>query len=47
MQSFRIRLEKIANIQTIKRDGISVIRFEAAQVHFLSDVFEAVAVIVA
>ena len=39
--------KKIANIQTIKRDGISVIKFEAAQIHFLTDVFEAVAVLVA
>ena len=39
--------KKIANIQTIKRDGISAIKFEAAQIHFLSDVFEAVAVAVA
>ena len=46
MQSFRIRLEKIANIRRIKRDGISAIKFEAAQIYFLSDVFVAVAVIV-
>ena len=30
----------------IKRDGISAIKFEAAQIHFLSDVFVAVAVVV-
>ena len=39
--------KKLANIRRIKRDGISAIKFEAAQVHFLSDVFEAVAVAVA
>ena len=31
----------------MKRDGISAIKFEAAQIHFLSDVFLAVAVVVA
>ena len=36
-----------ANICWIKRDGISAITFEAAQIHFLSDVFVAVAVVVA
>ena len=30
----------------IKRDGISAIKFEAARIHFLSDVFVAVAVAV-
>ena len=29
----------------MKRDGISAIKFEAAQIHFLSDVFVAVAVV--
>ena len=29
----------------IKRDGISVIKFEAARIHFLSNVFVAVAVV--
>ena len=38
---------KIANIWRIERDGISAIKFEAAQIHFLSDVFVAVAVVVA
>ena len=28
-----------------KRDGISAIKFEATQIHFLSDVFVAVAVV--
>ena len=37
----------IANIWRIKRDGISVIKFEAVRIHFLSDVFVAVAVAVA
>ena len=47
MQSFRIQLHKrLANIWRIKRDGISAIKFEAAQIHFLSDVFVAVAVVV-
>ena len=32
-------------IWLIKRDGISAIKFEAAQIHFLSDVFVAVAVV--
>ena len=42
MQSFRIQLQKkIVNIWRIKRDGISAINFEAAQIHFLSDVFVA------
>ena len=39
--------KKIANIWRSKRDGISAIKFEAAQIHFLSDVFLAVAVVVA
>ena len=49
MQSFRIQLQK--NLPTfagqIKGDGTSAIKFEAAQIHFLSDVFEAVAFAVA
>ena len=41
--------KKFANIWRIKLDGIriSVIKFEAARIHFLSDVFVAVAVVVA
>ena len=31
----------------IEWDGISAIKFEAAQIHFLSDVFVAVTVVVA
>ena len=49
MQSLRIQLQKKknANLWQIKGDGISAIKFEAAQIHFLSDVFVAVAVFVA
>ena len=48
MQSFRIQLQKkFSNIRRIKRDGISAIKFEAAQIHFSSDVFVVVAVVVA
>ena len=36
-----------ANILRIKRDGIRAIKFEAARIHFLSDVFVAVVVLVA
>ena len=36
-----------ANPWRIKRDGTSAIKFEAARIHFLSDVFVAVAVVVA
>jgi len=39
--------KKFANHRRIKLDGMSAIKFEAAQIHFLSDVFEAVAVVVA
>ena len=38
--------EKIANIWRIERDRISTIKFEAARLHFLSEVFVAVAVAV-
>ena len=41
-QSFRIQL----HIWRIKLDGISAIKFEAAQIHFSSDVSVAVAVVV-
>ena len=37
--------EKFTNIRQIKRDGINAIRFEAAQIHFLSDVFVAVSAV--
>ena len=52
MQSFRYiglnsKKKKIANIWRIKRDGMSAIKFEALRIHFLSQVFLAVAVIVA
>ena len=48
IQSFRIQLqlETFANISRIERDGISAIKLEAAGIHFLSDVFVAVAVAV-
>ena len=36
---------KIANIWRIERGGISAIKFEAARLHFLSNVFVAVAVV--
>ena len=42
MQFFRFQLQT-----RTKRDGISAIKFEAAQIHFLSDVFVAVGVVVA
>ena len=36
MQSFRIQLQKkLANIWRIKLDGISAIKLEAVQIHFL------------
>ena len=48
MRSFRIKLQKkIANIWRYERDGISAIKFEAVRIHFLSDEFVAVAVVVA
>ena len=44
----RIQLQKnISSIWGIKQDGISAIKFEAARIHFLSDVFVALAVVVA
>ena len=46
IHSFRIHLQKnFANIWRIKRVGISVIKYEAALIHFLSDVFVAVIVV--
>ena len=47
IQSFRIQLQKFANIWRIRRDGMSAIKFKVAQIHFLSDVFVAVPVVVA
>ena len=49
IHSLRNRLQKIANVWRIKRDGRSIIKFEAAQIQFLSqcDVFVNVAVVVA
>ena len=47
IQSSRIQLKKgFAKIWRSKRDEISAIKFEAARIHFLSDVFVAVAVVV-
>ena len=47
-QSLRIQVhKKIANIWRIERNGISAIKFKAARLHFLSDVFAAAAVVVA
>ena len=34
-----------ANIWRIKRDGMGAIKFEAARIHFLSDLFVAVAIV--
>ena len=39
--------DKFANIWRIERDGINAMKFEPARTHFLTDVFVAVAVIVA
>ena len=39
--------ETIASIWRIERDGINAIKFEAARIHFLRDVFAAVAVVIA
>jgi len=39
--------EKFANIWRIERVGMSAIEFEVARIHFLSDVFVDVAVVVA
>ena len=39
--------EKIANIWWIERDGMSAKKFEEARLHFLSEVFAAVPVVVA
>ena len=39
--------ETFANICRTERDGISAINFEAARIHFPSDVFVAVAFVVA
>ena len=46
-QSFRIQLHKNANIWQIEWDGMSAIKFDAVQVHFLSEVSVAIAVVVA
>ena len=47
IQSSKIQLKKgFAKIWRSKRDEIRAIKFEAARIHFLSDVFVAVAVVV-
>ena len=51
IQSFTLfnsrKKKKTANIWRVESEAISAIQFEAAQLHFLSDVFVAVAVVVA
>ena len=47
IQCFRFNSRKICNIWWIERVGISAIKFEGEWIHFLSDVFKAVAVVVA
>ena len=42
-----LKSKNFANIWRIERDGISAIKFQAARIHFLSDVFVAVAIVVA
>ena len=39
--------KKFANIRRIKQDGISAIKFEAARIHFLSNVVVTITVVVA
>ena len=48
MQSFIFQFQKkFVHIWRIKRDGMSAIKFEALRIHFLSEVFLAVAGVVA
>ena len=44
-KSFRIQLSNLSVIRQIERVGVSVIKFEVVQIHFLSDVFVAVTVV--
>ena len=44
-KSFRIQLSNLSVIRQVERVGVSAIQFEVAQIHFLSDVFIAVAVV--
>ena len=44
-KSLRIQLNNLSIIWQIEQVGISVIQFEVAQIHFLSDVFIAVTVV--
>ena len=46
-KSFRIQLSDLSVIRQVERVGVSVIKFEVAQIHFLSDVFLAVTVVFA
>ena len=41
-----LAMQLLTNICRIKRDGINAIKFEAARIHFLSDVVVAVVVVV-
>ena len=43
----KLTLEKFANIWQIEQAGVRAMKFETAQMSFLSDVFAAVAVVVA
>ena len=48
LRSFRIQLQKkIARIWPMERDRVSAMKFEAARLHFISDVFVAVVDVVA
>ena len=44
---FNSRKKKTANIWRVEPEVISATKFEAAQLHFLSDVFVAIAIVVA
>ena len=44
-KSLRIQLNNLSIIWQIEQVGISVIQFEVAQIHFLSDVLIAVTVV--
>ena len=46
-KSFRIQLSNLSVIRQIERVGVSVIKFEVAQIYFLSDVSVAVTVVFA
>ena len=44
MQPLEFISKKFVNIWRTERDGITAIKFEAAQIHLLNDVFVAVVV---